>query len=154
MSKFKEALERGKEARRDQGKEARRDQGKDGRKEKAGKGAAADFSTEARAWLNDVVVASLEAAKADVAAEVTIDMDTALLRTTAPTPSVQFQIYRKQGSEKNVTKTFTVSVQLDGGVSVSALGIVAKDVGNIGDRSDERFRNLVADLIEDAAKGA
>jgi hypothetical protein len=25
-------------------------------------------------------------------------------------------------------------------------------VGNIGDRSDERFRNLVAELIEDAAK--
>jgi hypothetical protein len=154
MSKFKDALERGKEARRDQGKDARRDQGKDGRKEKAGKGAAtADFSTAAKAWLNDVVVASLEAAKADVAGEITVDIDTARLQTTAPTPSVQFHIYRKQGPERNAAKTFTVSVQLDGGVSVSALGIVAKDVGNIGDRSNERFRNLLAELIEDAAKG-
>ena len=144
MSKFKEALQRG--------KKARRDQGKDARKEKVESDAGmADFSTKASAWLNDVVVASLEAAKADVAGEVTVDIDTAQLQTTAPTPSVQFQIYRKQGPE-NATKTFTVSVQLDGGVSVSALGIVAKDVGNIGDGSDERFRNLVAELIEDAAK--
>ena len=88
-----------------------------------------------------------------MAGEVIVDMDTAHLQTTAPTPSVQFQIYRKPGPDKNATKTFTVSVQMDGGVSVSALGIVAKDVGNIGDRSDERFRNLVAELIEDAAKG-
>jgi hypothetical protein len=146
MSKFKEALERG--------KKARRDQGKDARKEKVDRDAPrADFSTEARAWLNDVVVASLEAAKADVAAEVIIDMDTAPLQTKGPTPSIQFKIYRKQEPEKNVTKTFTVSVQLDGGVSVSAPGIVAKDVGTIGERSDERFRNLVAELIEDAAKG-
>ena len=146
MSKFKEALERG--------KEARRDQGKDARKEKIKSDAAgADFSTEAKAWLNEVVVASLEAAKADVAGEVIVDMDTAHLQTTAPTPSVQFQIYKKSGPDGNTAKTFTVSVQMDGGVSVSALGIVAKDVGNIGDRSDERFRNLVAELIEDAAKG-
>ena len=124
MSKFKEALERG--------NEARRDQGKDARKQKVESDAAKpDFSTKAKAWLNEVVVASLEAAKADVAGEVIVDMDTAHLQTTAPTPSVQFQIYRKQGPETNATKTFTVSVQLDGGVSVSALGIVAKDVGNI-----------------------
>jgi hypothetical protein len=146
VSKFTEALERG--------KEARRDQGKDARKEKVERDAAvADFTTEAKAWLNDVVVASLEAAKADVAGEVSVYMDTAPLQTKAPTPSVRFQIYRRQGPEKKVARTFTVSVQLDGGVSVSAPGIVAKDVGNIGDKSDERFRNLVAELIEDAAKG-
>jgi hypothetical protein len=53
---------------------------------------------------------------------------------------------------KKVKRTFTVSVQTDGGVSVSAPGMVAKDVGNIAQSSDERFRNLVAELIEEAAK--
>jgi hypothetical protein len=146
MPKFKEALERGKEARRQQEEHAR--------DEKAEHGApVADFGAQARAWLNDVVVASLEAAKADVAGEVTVDIDTAPRRQVkASTPSIRFQIYRKRGSEKKIRRTFTVSVQLSGGVSVSAPGIVAKDVGNIGDRSDERFRNLVAELIEDAAK--
>jgi hypothetical protein len=85
MSKFKEALERGKRARRAQGKDARKEKVKS-------EAAVADFSRKARAWLNDVVVASLEAAKADVSGELTVDMDTAQLQTTAPTPSVQFQI--------------------------------------------------------------
>ena len=53
---------------------------------------------------------------------------------------------------KKVKRTFTVRVQLEGGVSVAAAGMVAKDVGNIGERSDERFRAVVAELIEDAAK--
>ncbi|CAN7324537.1 hypothetical protein [Mesorhizobium sp. LjNodule214] len=112
-----------------------------------------DFGAQARAWLNDVVVASLEAAKADVAGEISVDIDTAPRLDQASTPSIRFKIYRKQGPQKKIRRTFTVSVQVSGGVSVSARGIVAKDVGNIGDRSDERFRNLVAELIEDAAKG-
>jgi hypothetical protein len=67
MSKFKEALERGKEDRRQQEEHARN--------EKAERDAPmADFGAQARAWLNDVVVASLEAAKADVAGEVTSDL--------------------------------------------------------------------------------
>jgi hypothetical protein len=95
----------------------------------------------------------LEAAKADVAGEVTVDMDTApRRRAKASIPSIRFQIYRKRGLEKKVRRTFTVSVQVSGEVSVSARGMVAKEVGNIGDRSDERFRNFVAELIEDAAK--
>jgi hypothetical protein len=147
MSKFKEALERGKEARRRQLEHARN--------EKTERDApVADFDAQARAWLNDVVVASLEAAKADVAGEVTVDMDTApRRRVKVSIPSIRFQIYRKRGLEKKVRRTFTVSVQVSGEVSVSARGIVAKEVGNIGDRSDERFRNFVAELIEDAAKG-
>ena len=55
MSKFKDALDRGKEARREQ-------EGKV-RDEKA-EGDVADFGAQARAWLNDVVVASLQTAKA------------------------------------------------------------------------------------------
>jgi hypothetical protein len=147
MSKFKEALERGKEARRKQEQHARN--------EKAERDAPmADFGAQARAWLNDVVVASLEAAKADVAGEVTVDIDTVPRRQVkASAPSIRFRIYRKRGLEKKVRRTFTVSVQVGGEVSVSAPGIVAKEVGNIGDRSDKRFRNLVAELIEDAAKG-
>ncbi|TIY04553.1 MAG: hypothetical protein E5V18_14725 [Mesorhizobium sp.] len=119
MSKFKEALDRGKEARREQ-------EGKVGNEKTEG----VDFGAQARAWLNDVVVASLEAAKADVA------------------------VYRKRGSEKEeVGRTFTVNVQLSGQVSVSSPGMVAREVGNIGDRTDERFSTLLAELIEDAAKG-
>jgi hypothetical protein len=148
MSRFKEALERG--------KEARRQQVEHGRNANTERDATmVDFNAQARAWLNDVVVASLEAAKADVAGEVTVDIDTAPhRRVKASIPSIRFQIYRKRELEKKVRRTFTVSVQLGGEVSVSARGIVAKEVGNIGDRSDERFRNLVAKLIEDAAKGA
>ncbi|MER8975277.1 hypothetical protein [Mesorhizobium sp. M0800] len=147
MPRFKEALERGKEARRRQEEHTRDEKGDQG-------APMADFGAQARAWLNDVVVASLEAAKADVAGEVTVDIDTAPRRhVKASTPSIRFQIYTKRGLEKKVRRTFTVSVQLSGGCQVSAPGIVAKDVGNIGDRSDERFRNLVAELIEDAAKG-
>jgi hypothetical protein len=147
MPKFKDALERGKEARHQQEEHARN--------ERAERGAPmADFGAQARAWLNDVVVASLEAAKTDVAGELTVDIDTAPRRQVkASTPSIRFRIYRKRGLEKKVRRTFTVSVQVSGGVSVSAPGIVAKDGGNIGDRSGERFRNLVAELIEDAAKG-
>jgi hypothetical protein len=146
MSRFKEALERGKEARRQQVEQARN--------EKTEQDApTADFNAKAKAWLNDVVVASLEAAKADVAGEVTVDIDTAPhRRVKASTPSIRFQIYRNRGSGKTVRRTFTVSVQLSGEVSVSARGIVAKEVGNIGNRSDERFCNFIAELIEDAAK--
>ena len=147
MSKFKEALERGKKARRQQVEHARNAKTEQD-------APMADFDTQARAWLNDVVVASLEAAKAEVAGEVTVDMETAPhRRVKASLPSIRFQIYRKRGSEKTVRRTFTVSVQLSGEVSVSARGIVAKEVGNMGDRSDERFRSFVAELIEDAAKG-
>jgi hypothetical protein len=146
MSRFKEALERGKEARRQQVERTRN--------EKTERDASmADFDAQARDWLNDVVVASLEAAKADVAGELTVDIDAApSRRVKASTPSIRFQIYRKRGLEKKVRRTFTVNVQLGGEVSVSARGIVAKHVGNIRDRSDVRFRNFVAELIEDAAK--
>jgi hypothetical protein len=146
MSRFKEALERGKQARR---------QVEHARNANTERDATmADFDAQARAWLNDVVLASLEAAKADVAGEVTVDIDAAPhRRVKASMPSIRFQIYRKRESEKTVRRTFTVSVQLGGEVSVSARGIVAKEVGNIGDRSDERFCNFIAELIEDAAKG-
>jgi hypothetical protein len=148
MSRFKEALERGIEARRRRVEHARN-------RKTERDASMADFDAQARVWLNEVVVASLEAAKADVAGEVTVDIDTAPHRQVkASTPSIRFQIYRKRGSEKKVRRTFTVSVHVSGEVSVSARGIVAKEVGNIGDRSDERFRNFVAELIEDAAQGA
>ncbi|RWQ69657.1 MAG: hypothetical protein EOS85_28335 [Mesorhizobium sp.] len=142
MSKFKEALERGKEAREQE--------------EKVGneKAEGVDFGAQARAWLNDVVVASLQAAQADVTGEVTVDIDTAPGRQAkASTPSIRFQVYRKRGMEEEVTRrTFTVDVHLSGEVSVSSPGIVAREVGNIGDRSDERFSSLLAELIEEAAK--
>ncbi|WP_192362655.1 hypothetical protein [Mesorhizobium mediterraneum] len=143
MSKFKEALERGKEA-REQERKVRNEQAE-----------GVDFGAQARAWLNDVVVASLEAAKAEVAGEVTVEMDTAPRRQTkASTPSIRFKVYRKRGMEKEaVGRTFTVNVQLSGQVSVSSPGMVAREVGNIGDRTDERFSTLLAELIEDAAKG-
>ncbi|RWM72759.1 MAG: hypothetical protein EOR81_29510 [Mesorhizobium sp.] len=143
MSKFKEALERGKEARQQEGKV---------RNEKA---EVVDFGAQARAWLNDVVVASLEAAKAEVAGEVTVEMDTAPRRQAkASTPSIRFKVYSTRGMQKEaVGRTFTVNVQLSGQVSVSSPGMVARDVGNIGDRTDERFSTLLAELIEDAAKG-
>lgn len=148
MSKFKEALERGKEAHRQQDRHA-------GNERAEGDASLPDFGAQARAWLNEVVVRSLEAAKADVAGEVAVDIDTAPRRhVKATTPSIRFQIYRKRELEKVGRRTFTVNVEVSGAVSVSAPGIVAKDVGNIGDRSDERFRNLIAELIEDAAKGA
>lgn len=144
MSKFKDALDRGKETRREQ-------EGKV-RDEKA-EGDVADFGAQARAWLNDVVVASLQTAKADVAGEVTVDVDTAPPRQAkASTPSIRFQIYRKR-EEEVVRRTFTVNVQLSGEVSVSSPGIVAREVGNIGEKADERFSTLLAELIEDAAKG-
>ncbi|MDX8442851.1 hypothetical protein [Mesorhizobium australafricanum] len=139
MAKFKEALERGKKAHRQQGEDAN--------------APMADFGTQARAWLNDVVVAALEAAKAEVAGEMTIDVDTASHRRVKElTPSLRFQIYGKPGLKKSARRAFTVNVQLSGEVSVSSPGMVTEDVGNIGDRSAERFRNLVAKLIEDAAK--
>ncbi|RUU96439.1 hypothetical protein EOB36_29900 [Mesorhizobium sp. M6A.T.Cr.TU.017.01.1.1] len=144
MSKFKEALERGKEARREQ-------EGKVGNEKAEG----VDFGAQARAWLNDVVVASLQAAQADVTGEVTVDIDTAPGRQAkASTPSIRFQVYRKRGieGEEVVRRTFTVDVHLSGEVSVSSPGIVAREVGNIGDRTDERFSSLLAELIEDAAK--
>ncbi|TIL41780.1 hypothetical protein [Mesorhizobium sp.] len=144
MSKFKDALYRGKEARREQ-------EGKVGNE----KAEAVDFGAQARAWLNDVVVASLETARADVAGEVAVEMDTARRRQAkASTPSIRFRIYRKRGTEKEVVgRTFSVNVQLSGQVSVSSPGMVAREVGNIGDRADERFSSLLAELIEDAAKG-
>ncbi|WP_192252903.1 hypothetical protein [Mesorhizobium silamurunense] len=145
MSRFKEALERGKEAHRQQQKRIRNDKAD---------AQMADFGAQARAWLNDIVVASLEAARAEVAGEVAIYIDTTPRREVkALTPSLRFQIYR-EGLEKTARKTFTVRVQLSGAASVSSPGMVAEDVGNIGDRSGERFRNLIVKLIEDAAKGA
>ncbi|RWD96011.1 hypothetical protein [Mesorhizobium sp.] len=139
MAKFKEALERSKKAHSQQQEDAN--------------APMADFGTQARTWLNDVVVASLEAAKADVAGEIAIDIDTTPRRQLkALTPSVRFQIDRKPRLKKTAKRTFTVNVQLSGEVSVSSPGMVAEDVGNIGDRSDQRFRNLVVKLIEDVAK--
>ncbi|BCH23544.1 hypothetical protein [Mesorhizobium sp. L-8-3] len=145
MSKFKDALERGKQARREQKQEA-------SEAVADGDAAPADFNVLARTWLNNVVVASLESAKADVAGEVTIDIDTAPLRIQGAVPSVQFQIYWAGSSRP--PRTFTVAVQVDGGVSVSAPGMVAKDAGGIANSSNEHFTNLVADLIEDAAKNS
>lgn len=147
MAKFKEALERGKKARRQQEEPV-------GGAEMGKRDAPmADFSEQAKAWLNDVVIASLEAAKADVAGEVAIDIDTAPRRQVkALTPSIRFQIYRKRELEKTPRRTFTVNVKVSGAVSVSSPGMVTKDVGNIGDRSDLRVRTLIAELIEDAAK--
>jgi hypothetical protein len=139
MSKFKEALERGNEASLE---EEKADRGVD----------ITDFSAQARIWLNDVVVASLEAANAEVAGEMTINIDTGPPRVRASAPSIRFQIHRKRGLGKKVRRTFTVSVQVGGEVAVSAPGMVAKNVGNIWERSDERFRNALAELIEDAAK--
>jgi len=147
MGKFKDALERGKKA-HPKRNELTRD-GQDGEN-----ASMAEFGTRARAWINDVVVASLDAAKAEVAGEVIIDIDTAPRREVkALTPSVRFQISRMPGSEKSAGRVFTVNVQLSGEVSVSSPGMVAEDIGNIGDRSDQRFRNLVVRLIEDVAKG-
>ncbi|MBZ9811096.1 hypothetical protein LB542_15885 [Mesorhizobium sp. BR1-1-9] len=140
MNRFKEALERGKTAHREQ--------------EEDGNASMADFGTQARAWLNDVVVASLEAARAEVAGEMTIDIDTAPRRRGGVLmPSVRFRLYRKPGLKKTAKRAFTVNVQLSGEVSVSSPGMVAEAVGNIGDRSPERFRNLVVRLIENVAKG-
>lgn len=145
MPKFKEALERGKEARREGAGLNLKENGERG-------AAMADFGAQARAWLDDVVVTTLEAAKAEVAGELTIDIDTPPVR--ALTPSIRFQIYRKRGLGKKVKRTFTVSVDVGGAVSVSAPGMVAKDVGHIGERSDAGLRNVVAELIEDVAKSA
>jgi hypothetical protein len=145
MSKFKEALDRGTEARRERANQ--------GLVEGAESNAVmADFGAQARAWLNDVVVASLKVAKAEVVGEMTIGIDARPSRAWTLAPSVRFQLYRKRGLGKKVKRTFTVRVQTDGGVAVSAPGMVAKDVGNIGRRSDERFRTVVAELIEEAAK--
>jgi len=144
MARFKEALERGKKARRELTRN----------KQNEANATIEDFGAQARRWLNDVVVTSLEAAKAELAGEITIDIDPAPCRQVgAVTPSVRFQIRGKPGSKQATIKPFTVSVQVSGEVSVSSPGIVAEDVGNIGDRSDERFRNLVAKLVEDFAKG-
>ncbi|MEI9419639.1 hypothetical protein O7A70_00365 [Mesorhizobium sp. Cs1299R1N1] len=142
MSKFKDALERGKEAHHRQ-------------KERADVVApTADFGAEARVWLNDVVLTSLEAAKDEVARDVTIQIDTKPHRQVkALAPSVRFQIYTAGGLGKGARRTFTISVPISGEVSVSAPGMVAEAVGNIGERSGERFRNWLAKLIEDTAKG-
>ncbi|UCI18339.1 hypothetical protein FJ970_25120 [Mesorhizobium sp. B2-1-8] len=142
MSKFKDALERGKAAHHRQA----------GRADVVAP--TADFGAEARAWLNNVVLASLEAAKAEVARDVTIDIDSKPRREVkALAPSVRFQIYTTGGLGKAGRTTFTISVAISGEVSVSAPGMVAEVVGNIGERSGERFRNWLAKLIEDTAKG-
>lgn len=141
MSKFKDALERGKKAPRQH--EVRAEEN----------APWADFGAQARAWLDEVVIAVLEAAKAEVADDVTIEIDTAQDRQVkAVAPSVRFQVYPKERDEPTAPRTFTVTVPVSGEVSVSAPGMVAEDVGNIGERSDERFRNFLAKLIENAAK--
>ncbi|MEI9404130.1 hypothetical protein [Mesorhizobium argentiipisi] len=142
MSKFKEAVERGKRVRRQQ---------------EAGAGEAAlvmDFGAQAKAWLDEVLVPALEAARAEVAGEVNIDMETTPRpQTKAIAPSVRFKIYPKGRQQKTPIRTFTVSVPVSGEVSVSAPGMVAEDVGNIWERSDERFRNFLARQLEAAAMG-
>jgi hypothetical protein len=62
MSKFKDALERGKEARREQKQQSSEEVAD-------GDAATVDFNVLARSWLKNVIVASLESAKADVAGE-------------------------------------------------------------------------------------
>src|SRR2546423_5747858 len=104
MSKFKEALERGKEAHRQQDRH-------DGNERAEGDASLPDFVAQARAWLNEVVVRSLEAAKADVAGEVAVDIDTAPGRHVKTTPSIRFQIYRKRELGKVARRTFTVNVE-------------------------------------------
>jgi len=148
MSKFKDALERGKKARRVQEQQPRK---KGAERDEA----ATDFKVRARTWLKNIIVRTLEAAKAEVAGEVTINIDTALLDTDRTTPTVRFQIYRmpKSGEKQLAPRTFTVTVDVEGGVLVSAPGMVARDAGVIVDKSAERFTTLVAELIEDAAKG-
>ncbi|MBZ9735005.1 hypothetical protein LB534_26130 [Mesorhizobium sp. CA18] len=143
MSKFKEALERGKKAHH------RQDESADGNARKV------DFGAQARDWLMEVVVASLEAAKADVAGEVTIDIDPIPRpEDSAIAPSVEFRISGNGTVEKNHARAFKVSVSISGEASVCAPGTVAEDIGSIGDKSDQRFRHLLARLIEDAARGA
>src|SRR5262245_3848056 len=128
MSKFRDALERAKETRRELGQETR--------DKRPGRDAAGeDFKVRARAWLEHIAIASLQAAKTDVAGEITIDIDTAALDAESITPYLRFQIYitPKSGEKQPAPKTFTVAVQVDGGVSLSAAGIVAKDAGVISD---------------------
>ncbi|WP_027168521.1 hypothetical protein [Mesorhizobium sp. WSM3224] len=141
MSKFKDALERGKKAQRQHEVRAEED------------APLADFGAQAKAWLDEVVVAVLKAAKGEVAEDVTIEIDTAPdSQVKVVAPSVRFQVYPKGRDENSAVRTFTVTVPVSGEVSVSAPGMVAEDVGNIGERSDERFRNFLAKLIEEAAK--
>jgi len=147
MSKFKDALERAKKARRDRGRQT-------GTEKRERDQRAEDFKVRAKAWLENIAIASLEAAKNDVADELTINIDAAALDADSITPSIRFQIYRtpKAGNKQLTPRTFTVAVQVDGAVSVSAPGIVAKDAGVIADESPERFTTLLAELIEDAAR--
>jgi len=143
MSKFKNALERGKAVRRKREQLAG--------KEKAKRNSpAADFNVQAKAWLNDIALASLNAAKAEVASEVGIDIEVASLQAEGTIPSLKFQIYRTPPRDKDVTpRTFTVAIDVSGAVSVSAPGIVAKDAGAIADKAAGRFTTLLAGLIED-----
>lgn len=139
MANFKEAVERGKKAPRQQ---------------EDANAPIADFGKQAKAWLDDIVVTSLEAAKAEVAGEMNIDIDAGPQdQDQVLAPSVRFRLFPKPELEKPAKRTFMVNVQLSGEVSVSSPGMVAENVGNIGDRSGERFRSLLAKLIEDAAKG-
>jgi hypothetical protein len=143
MSKFKNALERGKAARSEQQQLAR--------KEEAQRNAAdADFNVQAKAWLYDIALTSLEAAKSEVADEVGIDIDTASLQAKDAIPSLQFRIYRTPLPDSDVVpRTFTVAIDISGAASVSAPGIVAKDAGTIADKSAVRFTTMLARLIED-----
>ena len=141
MSKFKNALERGKAARRDRGQPARKE-------EAERKDAEADFNIRARTWLNDIALASLEAAKSEVVGEVAIEIDTASLQGGGAIPSLRFQIYRTRDND-TAPRTFTVAIDVSGAVSVSAPGIVAKDAGAIADKSATRFTTMLARLIED-----
>ena len=141
MSKFKKALERGKAARNEQEQLARKEEAKR-------TAAAADFNVRAKAWLNDIALASLEAAKSEVASEVAIDIDTTSLQAEGAIPSLRFQIYRMQDNDVPA-RTFTVAIDVSGAVSVSAPGVVAKDAGAIADKSPTRFTTMLARLIED-----
>jgi hypothetical protein len=143
MSKFKKALERGTAARRGQEQLARN--------EKAQRNAAeTDFNLRARRWLNDIALASLETAKAEVAGEVAIDIDATSLQAKDAIPSLQFRIYRMPQRDSDVApRTFTVAIDVSGAVSVSAPGVVAKDAGAIADKSAMRFTTMLAGLIED-----
>jgi hypothetical protein len=147
MSKFKEAIERGKAARSIQEQRS----GKTGAERD---GAATDYRARARAWLKAVVVKSLEAAKAEVAGEVIINIDTTPLDAERATPSVRFQVFRTPGAGEKppAPKTFTVEVEVDGGAYVSSPGMVSKDAGGIVDKSAARFTTVLAELIEEAVK--
>jgi len=158
MSDFKKAVDRGRQAAEEASQQAA--------KERADrKDAEARYRGQARNWLIEVVLSNLEQAKTDVAGDVTIDIDTSELDAPGEdnpnpyTPSVGFRIYRTPRSRELMDMlfkptTFNVSINRDDGTVWANGGpqLASKSVGNIADKSGERFREWVIALIEDAVK--